>query len=272
MSDSVALETLDIFARRVLAKAELLQVQEVFQENYSTTAPIIPLGTKSPLLLYIINSGATETSVPNTNFGSGVKCVKLCKRILDEDPSNTIICTQKSKVVINFELVLIVEYLDNTFDVLTLPKNLSSRLQYSAATTKAFVDATVIDAAGIPIVQHQNVTQPYEQLVIRSTGVNAYTNFEYSVSIPLSSFSAILRKCELEDPTLQSYILLRNLTYDVDVLDQFQVYTSDETSIWTTMVDLSLFEDIIDKLGIDQDIEIVGTPEYVCLDGSQNCC
>lgn len=52
------------------------------------------------------------------------------------------------------------------------------------------------------------------------------------------------------------------------LLDQFQVFTNagSTTSIWTTMVDLSLYEDINDKLGIDQDIEIVGTPEYVCVD------
>ncbi|MPM17177.1 hypothetical protein SDC9_63565 [bioreactor metagenome] len=271
MSDGVTQETLDIFARRVLAKAELLQEQEVFQENYNG---VTPLGTKSPLRLYIINHGASETEVPNTNYGSPVRCLKLCKRILDEAPGNTIICTQKSKVIIDFELVLIVEYEDNSFDVMTLPMNLSSRLHYDSTITKAFVDATVIDAAGTPVIQHQNVVQPYEMLVIKTTGVNAYTNFEYTVSIPLTSFSAVLRKCELNDPTLQSYIVLRNLSYDVDVLDQFQVFTNagNTTSIWTTMVDFSLYEDIIDKLGIDQDIEIVGTPEYVCEDTVCGCC
>jgi len=271
MSDGVTQETLDIFARRVLAKAELLQEQETFQEKYSGNTP---LGTKAPLKLFIINHNAVETEVPNTNYGSPVKCVKLCKRILDSDPDNTIICTQKSKVIIDYELILIVEYEDGTFDVLTLPKNLSSRLHYSAATTKAFVESTVIDAAGTPVVQHQNVVQPYELLVIKFTGVNAYTNFEYTVNIPISSFSAVLRKCELEDPTLQSYIVLRNLDYEVDVLDQFQVFTAadNSTSIWTTMVDFSLFEDIIDKLGIDQDILIVGTPEYVCEDTSLTTC
>lgn len=271
MSDDVTQETLDIFAKRVLAKAELLQEQETFQEKYTAG---VPTGTKSPLRLYIINHGATESETPNTTYGSPVKCVKLCKRVLDSDPENTIICTQKSKVIINYELVLIVEYEDKTFDVLTLPKNLSSRLQYSTLTTKAFVDATVIDPAGTPVVQHQNVTQPYEMLVIKFTGVNAYTNFQYTVSIPMSSFSAVLRKCELDDPTLQSYIVLRNLDYEVDVLDQFQVYTAadNSTSIWTTVVDFSLYEDIIDKLGIDQDIQIVGTPEYVCEDNNFSTC
>ena len=263
IQNGVEQELLDIFARRVLSKAVLLQEQEVFQEAYDGATP---LGTKLPLKLFIINHGSTNTEVPA--LGSLVKCVKLCKRILDGDPENTIICTQKSKVIINFELVLIVEYEDNTFDVLTLPKNLSSRLNYDPTITKAFVEGTVIDAAGVPVIQHQNVVQPYETLVIKTTGVNVYTNFEYTVKIPLSSFDVVLRKCELNDPTLQSYILLRNLSYEVDVLDPFRVYTAadNSTSIWTTEVDLSLYEDIIDKLGIDQDIQILGTPEYVCED------
>jgi hypothetical protein len=35
--------------------------------------------------------------------------------------------------------------------------------------------------------------QPYEQLVIKPAGVNAYTYFEYTVSIPLANFSEALR-------------------------------------------------------------------------------
>ncbi len=273
MSDGVAQEILDIFARRVLAKAELPQMQEVFQENYSTATPPAPLGTKAPLTLYIINHGAVETAEsPNTSYGFPVRCVKLCKRVLDKDPGNTILCTQKSKVVLNFELILVVEYEDNTFDVLTLPKDLSAFTQYTTGK-KAFVEATVLDATGTPVIQHQNVTQPYEQLVIKyNATATAYANFEYTVVIPLSSFSAVLRKCELNDPTLQSYIVLRNLTYEVDVLDQYLASAGDGTTIWTTMVDFSLSEDIIDKLGIDQDIQIVGTPEYVCEDTVSGCC
>lgn len=274
MSNDLAQETLDIFARRILAKAELLQMQEVFQENYST-APA-PLGTKAPLKLYIINHGAVETAAdtPNISHGFPVKCLKLCKRILDGDPRNTILCTQKSRVSLNFELVLIVEYEDDTFDVLTLPRDLSAFTQYNASTTKAFVDTTVLDpTAGTPVVQHQNVTQPYEQMVIKyNSDATAYANFEYTVTIPLSSFSAALRKCELNDPTLQSYIVLRNLTPEVDVLDQYLARAKAATTIWTTVVEFSLSEDIIDKLGIDQDIQIVGTPEYVCQDTTCDCC
>lgn len=276
MSDGVTQEVLDIFARRVLSKAELLQKQEVFQENYSPATPLLPpqpLGTKAPLTLYIINHGAVPSTDPNTSYGSPVKCVKLCKRILDFDPTNTILCTQKSKVILTFELVLIVEYEDNTFDVLTLPRDLSAFTQYTAGK-KAFVAGTVLDpATGTPIVQHQNVTQPHEQMVIKyNANATAYASFEYTVVIPLTSFDTPLRKCELNDPTLQSYIVLRNLNYDVDVLDQYEAQATATTTIWTTMVNFSLYEDIIDKLGIDQDIRIIGTPEYVCDDCNCDCC
>ena len=273
MSDFIAQEPLDIFARRVLAKAELHQKREVFQENYSTATPPQPLGTKAPLTLYIINHGATpQTTAPNTSYGSPVKCVRLCKRILDMDPGNTILCTQKSRVVLNFELVLVVEYEDNTFDVLTLPRDLSAFTQYTA-TKKAFVEATVLGPTGTPIIQHQSVTQPYEQMVIKyNATATAYANFEYTVTIPLPSFSAVLRKCELNDPTLQSYIVLRNLAYQVDVLDQYLANATETATIWTTMVDFSLSEDIIDKLGIDQDIRIIGIPEYSCDDTPCDIC
>ncbi len=261
MSDTI--ETIDILAKRVLAKVVLDDVQEVFQENYEAG---VPLGTKAPLLLYIVNHGAINSEVPNTSFGSAVRCLKLVRRILTEDPRNVMVCSQKSKVIIDFELVLIVEYEDDTYDVLTLPKNLSSRLHYDALITKALVDDTVIDVNGVPVVQHQNLVKPYETLTMLTTDVNEYTNFEYTITIPLTSFDAVIRRCELTDPTLKSYILLCDLDYDVEVLDQHQVFTTsnDTMSIWTTMVDFSLFEDIIDKLAIDQDVQILGTPELVC--------
>lgn len=266
MNDAIetlqAEQQLDIFAKRVLAKAILPGTQEVFQEKYDDTNN--PTGEKLPLKLFIINYGSTPTEQPVQ--GSPVKCVKLCKRVIALDyPQNTIICTQKSRVTVRFQLVLIVEYENGAFDVITLPKNLSSRL-HSAATTKAYVESTVIDANGIPVLQRQNKVVPYESLIIKYNGVNDYTAFDYTVTIPLSLFDNILRHCELEDPSLQSYILLRNLKYDVDILDVFQLFTNagNTTSVWTTIVNFSLLEDIIDKLGIDQDISILGTPEFEC--------
>lgn len=96
-------------------------------------------------------------------------CIKLCKRIIEPDyPRNTLICGNKSKITHRYELVLLVEYENGNFDVITLPRNLSNRLQYDPAITKAFVDSTVIDTAGTPILQRQNQVSPNESLIIVS--------------------------------------------------------------------------------------------------------
>ena len=80
-----------------------------------------------------------------------------------------------------------------------------------------------------------------------------------------------MKKCELQDPTLQSYLLLKNLSCDIDVIDVVNVeatniVTSQTVTLSTSEVDFSLFEDIIDKLGIDQDVIIEGIPEAECED------
>ena len=200
------------------------------------------------------------------------KCLKLCKRRIWEGyPQNTLICNSKSKVTLRFQLVLLVEYADNSFEIITLPNDLSNRSQYNPNTTKAFVAGSVIDGGGVPVLQRQNKTTPFETLIINSNGVNDYPSFNYSVTIPFAEFDNALKKCNLNDPTLQSYILLRNLSYDIDVIDVVNVEATDivasqAVTVSTSEVDFSLFEDMINKLGIDQDVLIEGVPELECED------
>jgi hypothetical protein len=255
------LPEIDIFTKQILGKKVLNNVATLWQEKY--TEENVAVGVKRPFRLYIINNGSVPGPVPD--LGSPVRCVKLCKRVIETDyPRNTLICNSKSKVTHRYQLVLLVEFEDGTFDVLTLPRNLSNRLQYNALTTKAFVDSTVINAAGVPVLQHQTHKVPNESLIIVSAGVNNYTSFEYSVSIPFTDFTPHLNRCVLDDPSLQSYILLKDLKYDIDVLDTFQVDIGGGSFVWTTIVELTVTEDIIDKLGIDQDVIIQGKPEFIC--------
>ena len=259
-STTQILPEIDIFTKQILGKKILDNIATLWQEEYDTLNA--PTGNKKPFRLYIINDGSTPGTSPS--MGSPVRCVKLCKRIIEPDyPKNTLICSHKSKVTHRYELVLLVEFENGSFYCLTLPKNLSNPLQYNSTTTKAFVDPTVINSSGTPVPQHQSVVQPYESLIIIGT-CNNYSAFEYCVSIPFVDFVPVPRPCELEDPSLQSYILLKDLKYDVDVLDTLQVTTGQDESVWTTIVDLTITEDIIDKLGIDQDIIVHGIPEFVC--------
>lgn len=264
MSEESSLQVLpeiDIFTKQILGKKVLNNVATLWQEQYN--AQNAATGIKIPFRLYIINNGSTPGATPA--IGSPVRCVKLCKRIIETDyPRNTLICSHKSKVTHRYQLVLLVEFENGSFEVLTLPKNLSNRLNYSAATTKAFVDSTVINASGVPVLQHQTQTVPHETLIIVTSGVNNYTSFEYNVSIPFTDFVPNLRRCELDDPSLQSYILLKDLKYDIDVQETFQVDIGEGSFVWTTIVELTITEDIIDKLGIDQDVVIRGIPEFIC--------
>jgi len=257
---NIGLHKVDIFAKQVLGKKVLADTDTLWQEDYAAG---LPTGIKEAFRIYIINNGSAPAITPDP--GSPVRCVKLCKRVIEPDyPRNTLICTSKSKVTHRYELVLLVEFENGNFDVLTLPRNLSSFTQYNAATTKAFVENTVINLAGVPVLQHQNKTVPYESLILVSGGVNAYTSFEYTVSIPYAMFEPSLKHCYLDDPSLQSYILLKCLRYEVDVLDTSLIGTSSTETVWTTIVDLKLTEDIIDKLGIDQDVIVYGKPEDYC--------
>ena len=255
------LHYIDIFAKQVLGKKVLPDTDTLWQEEYTAG---VPTGNKRTFRIYIINDGSTPDAQPVQ--GSPVVCVKICKRIIQPDyPRNTLLCGSKSKIAHRYELVLLVEYENGNFDVLTLPRNLSNRLQYDPTITKAFVDSTVIDAAGVPVLQRQNRKTPHESHIIVSQGVNNYTSFEYTVAIPFSEFKPKLKHCYIDDPSLQSYILLKCFRYDADILDTFQVITSDTTSVWTTIVELTVTEDIIDKLGIDQDVVVQGkVDEYRC--------
>ena len=256
-------QVLDIFVKRILAKKTLTRYQGVFQENVTGGTAT---GEKLPLKLYIVNKlDANNEPIP-------VKCLKLCKRVIWEGyPQNSIICNSKAKVTLRFQLVLLVEYEDNSFEIITLPNNLSNRFQYDPNITKAIVQTTVIDETGTPVLQRQNTTVPYETLIINTNGVNDYPSFNYSVTMPFTEFDNALKKCNLNDPTLQSYILLRNLSYDIDVIDVVNVEATDivasqAVTVSTSEVDFSLFEDMINKLGIDQDVLIEGVPELECED------
>ena len=270
----IDLEKVDIFAKRVLAKSVLKNTQILFQEAYDENS--MGTGEKLPFRLLIINHNSVPSSVPE--FGAAVRCIKVYKRPIAEGyPENRIVCSGKSRVTIRYQLILVVEYEDGFVDILTLPTNLSNPFQYNPLTTKAFVDSTVISATGMPVSQRQNVVLPHETLRIVSNGVNDYPWLDYSVNIPLSLFDKQLKPHQLDNQNLESFVLLRCLNADIDVTDSQLVSLNEEGSllVWSTEVSVSLFEDIIDKLGMDSDIIICGAPEFHGCDDcpkSPSCC
>lgn len=269
----IDLKKIDIFAKHVLAKSILKNTQILFQEAYDEN--MMGTGEKLPFKLNIINHNSIPSATPDV--GADVRCIKLYKRrIADGYPLNTMVCTKKSRVTIRYELVLVVEYEDGFVDILTLPGNLSNRLQYDPLITKAFVDSTVISDIGVPVIQHQNRCLPYETLTIVNNGINNYPWFDYSVNIPLSLFDRPLKGYDLDCLELESYVLLKCLNFEADVNGRELVFLDQAgtVAVWTTVVAVSVYEDIIDKLGVENDIEICGHPEFEpkdCKDPSPCC-
>ena len=103
----------------------------------------------------------------------------------------------------------------------------------------------------LTIPQHKNHDQPKETLQI------ADGNFMYVVDIPLTEFDNQLTLNQLHDPTLQSYVLLKNVSWEVDVGDIVRNGTG-EPPLQATSISILVSQDIVDKIGIDQDIIING--------------
>lgn len=260
------LETIEILAKRILARAVLPQMQLVFQERYERDAPA---GTKAPLRLYIVNRGAMESDAPNASFGSPVNRVELFKLLPAAEPQGGIESAQKPLVYLRFRLVLIAEHEDGGFEILRLPEGLSVPQKYEPDTAKAFVDATVIGADGMPAQQRQSAAPPFDSLAIRSGDAGAYAEFCYAAAVPLSQFNPEIQREGLLNPALRAFVLLQNPAYAADVLGQQQVFTRADRSksVWTTVVDFSLYEDVIGRLGVEQSIQLLATPEYEYTDG-----
>jgi hypothetical protein len=81
------------------------------------------------------------------------------------------------------------------------------------------------------------------------------------MAFPLNVFEPAISPVELENPGLQSTILLSNLRYESDIVEPALMPAGEGRSVWTTAVDLMLYEDIMIKLGVDQDIVVQGLSE-----------
>ena len=76
-------------------------------------------------------------------------------------------------------------------------------------------------------------------------------------------FDKYYKHFDLCHQELESYVLLRCLKSDIDILgSQLVPLNLDNTlSVWATEVSISLYEDIIDKLGVDSDVIVCGATE-----------
>ena len=218
-------EKVGIFVKRILAKYYIPECQVLFQEKID---PITGAhtGVKEALKLFMNNAGENDD-----NPIQGITEVIMS---FTETPSSVIITNTKSRVKIIFKVFLLVKYQDMAApSLIVLPDDIGTKCYTS-------VDLT--------IPQHKDNDQPRETLQI-SDG-----NFLYIADIPLSEFDNQITSNQLHDPTLQPYVVLKNFSWSIDVDDVVR----NDSGNSATETTISICQDILNKLSIDQDIEISG--------------
>lgn len=228
-------QQLDIYVKRILARYLGAGTQILFQEHRDPVTGI-PDGTKEPLTLYIDNGGDSN-QYP-------VQCISEVIQSLIGIPTNTIICNSKSRISFAFKVFLLVKFQGLAApSLIVLPDDIGSKVMTEYDMT-----------------QPQNINHNVPKETLQIVG----GNFVYTADIPLSMFDNPLTQDQLNDPTLQSHVILRCMTWTVDV-DGVGYNGTGTPPVLATTVYLSKFEDILDKIGIDQDIFIDGTPEeFIC--------
>jgi len=214
-------EQIDIYVKRILAKFTS-EEQILFS---GSTVGIGPSCKKAPLRLCIFKKAVDDTCF-------GVKCITEVK-ICEWSTCQEIICNHKARLKIIFKVFLCVKFEDNTYGVIVLPDDKGIKFCFQE---------------DFPIAVDSG-----ETLTIS----NGY--FVWSKDVPFAEFDKPLPPTVFDDPTLSSHLVLRAVRSESDV--HAECFCECEKSrIPGTEVSLALFADILDKLGIEQDILVQGVP------------
>lgn len=253
-------EQLDIYVKRILAKYAN-EEQILYAEEISGTTPTeqkVPLDFCVDKKVVLVN-GVTKYL--------GVKCIQEVK-ITDWDATEEIICNHKAKLVITYKVVLWIKYEDNSFGIVVLPDDV-----YKANPTASFISNMTI-----PQTIGNNET-------LEITDPAGNPKFKWTKSVPLTEFDAVIPKEAFDDPTIQSHLLVKAVRPEYDILNDCPyaaiggattgrgLHAIGHNQLGTlpqalgyhsangaTEILLSIYADLLDKLGVDQDVLIEGIP------------
>jgi hypothetical protein len=239
-------QELEITTRRILGKSIQRGVQTLWQADGPNNA------IKKPLRLYIVNEGSIPGNPPP--FGSPLRDVRLCKRVIPENyPKGLLSGTEKLRVVHRFSFILLLEFENESLKIIHLPKSLSAADGFRSGITIAMADTSVISGAS------RKTDSDALSLV---KGEQEFIAFEYMKSLSPSDFTPALELAGFHHPSLLSRVTLEDLQCHMAVQGVYKMPIIGENSIWTSIVDITLSESIITRLGIDQDIIIQGYPRH----------
>jgi hypothetical protein len=240
---------LDIFVKRILARHCQKNEQIVFD---------VAGNQKTPLRLYICNEKAGCEELP-------VRCISDIKFLLC-DTDQQIICNHKSKITVDFKLLLIVKYTNCNFQCITLPDD--AFRPSLGNEVRVCIDSIPSNQGQFPALIGEIGNQRLE-IVKEGSGPNANYFFRFTKNVPLKDFDAEIPQSAFDDPSLMSHILVKNVKFEVDVDGECPGTGPNKCcncvgDTNATIVDIKVFADIIDKIGIDQDIWVNGEADDHC--------
>lgn len=242
-------KNLDIFVKRILARHCQNNEQIVFD---------VANNQKTPLRLFICNQKVGNEELP-------VRCISDIKFLLC-DTDQQIICNHKSRITIDFKLLLIVKYSSCNFQCITLPDDAFKPVGENQV--RVCIDAIPFNQSQFPVVIGEIGNQRLE-IVREGTGANANYFFRFTKNVPLTDFDEEIPLSAFDDPSLMSHILIKNIRFTVDVDGECPGTGANRCcncvgGTNATIVDVSVFADIIDKIGIDQDVWVNGEADGDC--------
>ncbi|TDT61037.1 hypothetical protein [Fonticella tunisiensis] len=229
--DNANPEPLEIYAKRIIAKWG-------------------PEGSEE--ILFLVNTNGTEEKVPlrlciHDQDEKKLQCFNM-KKLINIDTEQLIICKHKVRLMIRFKLFMVAQFGDDTFDVIVLPQDVPAK-----ACLLDLDDNPTDKSVLFPISFGDN-----EKLEIVTVGGQEF--FQWTKDVPLDdpNWVGVIPCKVFDDPTLQSVIVIKSTDIDTDVLGTCNCGDL-ANPISGTKALISVFADIIDKIGIHQDICITGT-------------
>ena len=162
-----------------------------------------------------------------------IKCIEDIKVICLETWED-FICNSKVRLYIKFKVLMVVRFMEGCMGIITLPDDEGEKICFN------------------------NIKFPVKHYCdgIKKTLDLCDGSFCLAIEIPLRLFEERLPLYIFDDPTLQSHIIVKCISHNFDIFDE--VCTCDPRA--RTHISLLSTADIIDKIGIKQDVWLYGKP------------
>lgn len=269
-SSNLPLEKIDIFCLRILANKIINNTPLLFNISGDREIPIDiclkpcpcpediekkaaeTLVAESKKLKELIESNASTDVLLKANedlvrlvcslkpreecFDKEIKCIDNIKFICVETRED-FICNHKVRLKIKFKVLLIVKFMDCCLGLILLPDDSGTKFCFNNIS--------------FPVIHNSDGIKKTLDLD------NINKVFVLTIEIPLKQFKGNLPYSILDDPALQSKITIKCLQHKYDIFEG-ECTCNREAK---THISLISTADIIDRIGIGQDVWIKGNPD-----------